>query len=219
MPVVPNMVQGEDGEYHVVKETRSDCLPDSTGSRTYDLVAQFRRFPLSSEAEVERWADHWFDWKSQRNRIEVRSGKHLRKIWKSGKGFRQVIEKALRGETLFTERELVGVGAEFLTLLSHFHWEELAALAEATKATVESVQFDAGISAKKDIVTLNAFMELSRTGQLPTKAEVKATVRESIKSVSDSNFTKIFNKIGLAGLPDAPRGPDASSQKRVRAKA
>ena len=198
-------------------ETRPEYKEDTIRSRDYDLVTQLDRFPKSSEEEVQLWAEEWFNWKARQKRVELRSGKHLRKIWKEGKHFRELIEKALGGETLYSEQELRGAGAAFLTLLSHFHWQELAAIADATKATVESTKLDGGPEADIKIVTLNSFEELSRSGKLPTKAEVKGAVRKKMKFKDrDDCFSKVFETVGLKGLPEGKRGRKPSPKKLKR---
>ena len=204
------------GKGRKTPEARPEYKEDTIRSRNYDLVTQLDRFPNSSEEEVQLWAEDWFNWKARQKRVELRSGNHLRKIWKEGKHFRELIEKALGGETLYSEQDLQGAGAIFLTLLSHHHWEELEAIATATKATVDSTKFTPETQTKLRIVTLNCFDLLSTSGKLPTKEELKTEVRKRIKSVGNDNpnFSKVFNDTGLRGLPEGKRGPKAGKKRK-----
>jgi len=215
MPVVPNMVQGEDGESFFRERTPEEmegtlCAP----LLAYDLGAEMSRFPKSREDEVRKWADRWYASTAQQKRFELRCGKHLRKLWKPGQDFRTFVERALKGETVFSFGEAQVFGVHVLSLISHHHWKELAVIADAAKAAMESLELDSGPSADTKVLTLNSFIALSRTGSLPTKAAVKARVKESRETVTETNFSQVFRTVGLDGLPEEKRGKKPNPRKR-----
>lgn len=225
MHIVPNMVLGEDGKYHIEKETRADYLPDSTaggtavgcvvrGTRHEQAVSDcIQEHSFLSEnntrTEIETWAHQWVREDAKRERTRLIYGKA---VSEAPPIVHDIIERAYRvfnehahplaGTFYFSfERDLLsGIVCSLVGMRQH---ETLLALSKVIK-TMAIRDFRMASDpfwrthAGRIILIWNSELKRDR---LIDKQELWERFQGSGAVMALNKFQALLKKIGLNGLP------------------
>jgi hypothetical protein len=225
MPIVPNMVLGEDGEYRIVPETRADYLEDRTSGGSpvsgvvrgtpydhavYDCIQDHSFLSeCNSPDEIETWARQWVRDDAKRERTRLIYGKS---VSDAPPIVFEIIDRAERlsnehshplAGTFFFRFQRDSLSGAISALVAMRRHEELLALSTVIK-TIAIRDFRMAddpfwkTHAGRVILIWNSELKKNR---LIDKQALWDGFQQSGGVMALNKFQSLLKKIGLNGLP------------------